>query len=187
MLLLEKNNNYLENRVKGNKLTSENLLRIEFRSNIFWTHQFEVIHHKIIFNRINSLLAKSLKNFFLDYILLLLWTCGVFAPYLLQETVLCYTLFKIYYIYKKHSLTKLTNFCEKNSWNDKKCIFKVEMSVCVSMCPSVRVLTFEVPFKCLFCLHFPKLDANFLEIWNSCGKEVESSGLRFEKFCSKMV
>ena len=45
----------------------ENLHRMEFRGNIFLTHQFELIHHIIFvlnFCRINSLLAESLKNFF---------------------------------------------------------------------------------------------------------------------------
>ena len=46
-------------------------LSLELRVNIFSTHQFEYIHHKIFIqkNSINSLLAKSLKIF--------LMTCGV--------------------------------------------------------------------------------------------------------------
>ena len=47
----------------------------------FLTHQFELIYHKIFFktNRINSLLTKSLRNFFKD-IFLLLCAFNGFAP-----------------------------------------------------------------------------------------------------------
>ena len=54
--------------------------------------------------------------------------------------------------------------------------------MCPSVCPCVRVFTFEVLFK------LPEVGCpKFLEIRNPWGKVGGRSVLRFEIFCSKMV
>ena len=63
----------------------------------------------------------------------------------------------------------------------------VRLSVRPSVCPSVRLFTFEVPFNYLFA-PLPKDGCPiFLEIRNPWGKVMERSGLIFEHFCLKMV
>ena len=65
------------------------------------------------------------------------------------------------------------------------------MSVCLSVrpsvCPSVRVFTFEVLFKRLFAPLPEVRCAIFLEIQNPWGKIIERNGLRFDHFCLKVV
>ena len=59
----------------------------------------------------------------------------------------------------------------------------VRLSVCLSVC----VLTFEVPFKRLFA-PFPKVGCPiFLQVLNPWRKVMERSGLRFEHFGLKVV
>ena len=63
-----------------------------------------------------------------------------------------------------------------------------QMSVCVSVCPSVCVFTFEVQFKRIFAPPLPEVGYPiFLEIRNPWGKVMERSGLRLEHFCLKIV
>ena len=64
---------------------------------------------------------------------------------------------------------------------------KVEMSVCLSVCPSVCLFTFEVPFKRLFAPTPRSQMSNIVRDPESLGKVMERSGLRFEIFCSKIV
>ena len=59
----------------------------------------------------------------------------------------------------------------------------VRLSVCLSVCPSVFLFTFEVPFQRLPRVGCPI----FLEIRNSWGEKMERSGLIFEPFCLKIV
>ena len=65
-------------------------------------------------------------------------------------------------------------------------------SICPSVCLSVvrlsvRVFTFEVPFKSLFA-PLPEIGCpKILEIQNPWGKVMEISGLRFEFFCLEVV
>ena len=66
------------------------------------------------------------------------------------------------------------------------------MSICLSVRLfvrlSVRVFTFEVPFKRLFAPPLPEVGCPiFLEIRNPWGKIMERTGLRFEHFCLKIV
>ena len=61
------------------------------------------------------------------------------------------------------------------------------MSVCLSMCPCVRLFTFEVPFKRNFAPTSQCRMSKFLEIWNPLGKVMERSGLRFEHFSLEVV
>ena len=59
--------------------------------------------------------------------------------------------------------------------------FKVDLSVCVCVRPSVCSL-FEVLFKRLLP-NFPEVQCqNFLDFWNPWGKVMKRSGLRFETF-----
>ena len=52
---------------------------------------------------------------------------------------------------------------------------------------SVRVFTFEVPFNA-FLPPLPEVKCPiFLEIWNTWGKVMERSGLRFEHYCLELV
>ena len=75
-----------------------------------------------------------------------------------------------------------------------KCIFKASAlwadafykSKCPSVRVSVRLFTFEVPFKCLFAPTSCGCPI-FLEIRNPLGKVMERSGLRFEHFCLEVV
>ena len=62
------------------------------------------------------------------------------------------------------------------------CVF-VRLSVCLSVC----VFTFEVPFNGLLP-PLPKVGCPvFLKIQNPWGKVVERSGLRYEHFCLKII
>ena len=55
-------------------------------------------------------------------------------------------------------------------------------SICPSVCPCVRVFTFEVPFKCLFA-PLPEVGCPILlELRNPWGGKMERKGLRFEQF-----
>ena len=59
------------------------------------------------------------------------------------------------------------------------------LSIIQSVCPCVRLFTFEVLFN-VFLSPLPKVRCtNFLEIWNPCGNVMERSGLRFENFNNK--
>ena len=61
------------------------------------------------------------------------------------------------------------------------------MSVRVSVCLSVRVFTFEVPFNGLLA-PIPEVGCPiFLEIRNPWGKVLERSGLTFEHFCMEVI
>ena len=59
----------------------------------------------------------------------------------------------------------------------------VRLSVRLFVPLSVRVFTFEVPFKRLFAPTSEVGCPIFLEIQNPWGKVMERSGLRFENFC----
>ena len=56
------------------------------------------------------------------------------------------------------------------------------MAVCLSVCPSVFVITFEVPFKRLFTPTSQNRMSNMFIDLESLGKS-----LRFEHFCLKIV
>ena len=63
----------------------------------------------------------------------------------------------------------------------------VRPCVCVSVCLSVCVFTFEVPLNGLFA-PLPEVGCPiFLEIRNPWGKVMEKSGVTFEHFCLEVV
>ena len=105
---------------------SENLIGMEFRGNIYLTYQFELIYQKIIEkNRINSLLAKSLRNFILEDIFLLLLTLAVlpckkpsFQIYIKKKSFVTLNL-KCIPVWK-HICWPNQHFFVKKSWNNKK-------------------------------------------------------------------
>ena len=77
-------------------------------------------------------------------------------------------------------------FKESALWADAFYKLKCQ-SVCLSVCPSVRVFTFEVPFKYIFA-PLPEIGCPIcLETRNPWGKVMERNGLRFEHFCLKVV
>ena len=61
-------------------------------------------------------------------------------------------------------------------------MLSISQNVCLSVCPSVCMFTFEVPFKCLLApLH--KVECpKFLEPQKPWEKVMERSGFRFENF-----
>ena len=61
------------------------------------------------------------------------------------------------------------------------------MSVCLSVCLSVRLFTFEVPFKRLFAPTSQSQMSNVLRDSESLGNKMERSGLRFEHFSLEVV
>ena len=63
----------------------------------------------------------------------------------------------------------------------------VRLRVRLSVCPSVHVFTFQVPFERLFAPTSQSRMSKTVRDSESLGRVVERSGLRFEHFCSKMV
>ena len=61
------------------------------------------------------------------------------------------------------------------------------LSVCVSVCPSVRLFTFEVPFKRLFAPTSRSWMSNTFRDSESLGKSNGKSDLIFEHFGLKIV
>ena len=61
------------------------------------------------------------------------------------------------------------------------------MSNRLFVCPSVRLFTFEVPFKRLFAPTSGIRMSKSLEIRNPWGKVIERSGLRLEHFSLEVV
>ena len=59
--------------------------------------------------------------------------------------------------------------------------------VCVSVRVSIRLFTFDVPFKRLFAPTSGICMSKILDIRNPWGKVMERSGLRFEHFCLEVV
>ena len=71
-----------------------------------------------------------------------------------------------------------------------RCFLKVEMSVCPSVCPCVRLCVCSLLRYRLtvFLPPLPKVGCPiFLEIRNSWGKVMERRGFRYEHFCLKIV
>ena len=63
----------------------------------------------------------------------------------------------------------------------------VHMCVCLFVCVSVCLFTFEVSFNGLFA-PLPEVGCQiFLEIRNPWGKVMERSGLTFNHFCVEVV
>ena len=63
-------------------------------------------------------------------------------------------------------------------------MLSISWNVRLSVCPSVRLFTFKVPYKRLFA---PTSRSTMSNIFRDWGKVMERSGLRFEDFCLEVV
>ena len=99
---------------------------------------------------------------------------------LLNLTIRNFSL-KKYYQYKTKSVYNLI-FKASALWVDA--FYK---SKCPSVCPSVRLFTFEVPFNGLCAPTSRSRMSNIFTDSESLGKKNGRSGLRYEHFCLKIV